>query len=127
MNKQLTYWDFGYDEYMYMTVAYMKGIRRNAMVSQAQHIVEYMLKELLSRQLLNNTQVMQTHNLRQLYDAVTKAGIDISKIRQQIMMLNNFYTHTRYPGRDAYMATTEDIDSTVKATADVYLTIKELL
>lgn len=127
MQKQLSYWDFGYDEYMYMAVAYTKGIRSNAMVAQAQHIVEYMLKELLSRRLLNNLQCMQTHNLRQLYDAVIEAGVDIKCVRGAIMLLNNFYTHTRYPGRDAFMAAPEDISAAVQSASAVYSAVKELL
>lgn len=127
MNKQLTYWDFGYDMYLYLALAYAKGIKRNAMVAQAQQSVEYMLKELLSRKLLNNLPCMQSHNLRQLYDAVTEAGIDLSPVRAHIMTLNNFYSHTRYPGRDAYMASEADIDSAAKALSSIYVYVKELL
>lgn len=127
MGKQLTYWDFGFDEYMYMTVSYNHGIKYNAMVAQAQHVVEYMIKELLSRRLLNNLQCMQSHNLRSLYDAAIDAGIDLSPIRQAIMSLNNFYSHTRYPGKDAYLATAEDIDLAVISAVDVYRYVKELL
>lgn len=127
MGKSLSYWDFGEDEYLYLILAYNKNIKKNAMVSQAQHIAEYLIKELLSRRLLNNLQCMSSHNLRALYDAATDAGIDLGPIRQQVMSLNNFYTHTRYPGRDAYLATTEDIDLAVKSVVDVYKYVKELL
>lgn len=127
MSKQPTYWDFGYDEYIYLLMAYRLGIRRNAMVGQCQHIIEYFLKHLLSKHLLNNLDVMYEHNLRALYEAVVNAGIDITQVRTQVMNLNNFYFHTRYPGRDAYLATTEDIDQAVKNVVDVYNRVKELL
>mgnify|MGYP002508056577 CR=1 FL=1 len=127
MNKSLTYWDFGFDEYMYLATAYNKGIKRNAMVAQAQHITEYFLKELLNRQLLNNLPCMSGHNLRSLYDAVADTGIDIRPIRESVMALNNYYTHTRYPGRGAFLAKDEDIDSAVKHVASIYMKVKDLL
>lgn len=126
--KNLTYMDFAYDEMQYLTAAYSKGMRFNAMVSQAQRICECFLKQVITRSLVNNNEVMMSHNLRSLYDYVESLGIDIRPIRAEIMMLNNYYTHTRYPGRDAFLASSEDIDASYKALLSVATYIqKEIL
>lgn len=115
MAGQLTYLDFATDELVYMSMAISKGIKRNPMVSSAQRCCECFLKHLLSIKLLNGCEAMSSHNLRVLFDQVTNAGLDLSPIRSDVMLLNNFYTHTRYPGRDAFLATTADIDAACDA------------
>lgn len=118
-NKNLTYIDFAYDEMAYFTQAYNSGMRYNAMVSQAQRICECFMKQIIERSLMNNNEVMMSHNLRALYDYVLSLGIDLKPIRTDVMLLNNYYTHTRYPGRDAFIASKEDIESSYEATLRV--------
>ena len=112
---ELTYLDFATDEMLYLNAAWAAGMRYNAMVGQAQRICECFMKHIAARSLMNTSEVMQSHNLRKIYDYVMSMGIDISEARADIMLLNNFYTHTRYPGKDAFMATTQDVDSAVNA------------
>lgn len=119
MSNKLTYLDFATDEAIYLTTAYSKGLRYNAMVSQAQRVCECYMKHVISRSLLNNNEIMTSHNLRQLYDFMEGMGLDVHEIRTQVMLLNNFYTHTRYPGREAFMASTEDITAAVQAIEDI--------
>jgi HEPN domain-containing protein len=114
-NKQLTYLDFAIDELLYLTQAYASGLRFNAMVSQAQRICECYMKHAITRSLMNNDEVMRSHNLRSLYEYMEKMGFDMHEIRTDVMLLNNFYTHTRYPGRDAFLASNEDITAAVNA------------
>lgn len=113
--KELTYKDFAIDEAVYLVDAYSKGLRYNAMVSQAQRACECFLKHIITKTLMNNNEVMMSHNLRKLYEYITSLGIDLSEIRRHVMLLNNFYTHTRYPGRDAFMAGIQDIEAAVEA------------
>lgn len=122
--SNLTYKDFALDELTYLSQAYGAGMRYNAMVSQAQRACECYLKELLVRNLTNNNDAMMSHNLRTIYDYASTTGVDLSPIRADVMLLNNFYTHTRYPGREAFMATVEDIDSAFRAISNIvkYLT-----
>lgn len=120
MSKQLTYLDFANDELGYFAASYNAGFRYNAMVSQAQRICECYLKHIIQKSLFNNSDVMMQHNLRSIYDYVNNTlGIDLSPIRAQVMLLNNFYTHTRYPGREAFLATSGDIDDAFKAIGDI--------
>lgn len=114
-NKNLTYLDYATDEALYLSAAYSAGFRYNAMVSQAQRICECYMKHAITRSLMNNNEVMMSHNLRKLYEYMESIGLDLREIREEVMMLNNFYTHTRYPGRDAFMATNEDITSAYMA------------
>lgn len=118
-NKNLTYLDFAADEAMYLTDAYNRGLRYNAMVSQAQRVCECYLKHIINRSLLNNNEVMMSHNLRKLYEYVESLGINLNEIRTEVMLLNNFYTHTRYPGRDAYLANEKDVTSAVNALSTI--------
>lgn len=115
MVKQLTYLDFATDEVLYLSDAYSKGCRYNAMVSQAQRVCECYFKHIITNSLMNNNDVMRSHNLRELYEFITSIGINISSIRTEVMLLNNFYTHTRYPGREAFMASPDDIKAAVTA------------
>lgn len=116
----LTYLDFALDELSYFADAYNRGLRYNAMVSQAQRICECYLKHIIVKNLANNSDVMMQHNLRTIYEFMTdKLHIDLSGIRVDIMCLNNFYTHTRYPGRDAFMATPEDVTAAYNAIANI--------
>ncbi len=110
----LTYRDFAIDECKYFCVAYTTGLRFNGMITQMQRVCELFLKHLIDKSLVNNTKLMMSHNLRELYDYVLSLGIDLSGIREDIMFLNNFYMHTRYPGKDSYFATKEDIEAACK-------------
>lgn len=114
-NKNLTYLDFAYDEMGYFTQAYNAGMRYNAMVSQAQRICECFMKQVIVRSLANNTDVMMSHNLRSIYDYIESLGVDLRQVRADIMLLNNYYTHTRYPGRDAFLASKADIEASYEA------------
>lgn len=119
MANKLTYLDFATDEVMYLMTAYTQGLRYNAMVSQAQRICECYLKHLITKNMFNAGDVMMSHNLRELYSYIENSGIDISAIRQDIMLLNNYYTHTRYPGREAFMAGETDITCAVEAVGRI--------
>lgn len=117
--NNLTYKDFAEDEYMYFNSAYQAGFRFNAMVGQAQRACECYLKHFISMHLINNSDVMMSHNLRSIFEFAEKLGTDMSSIRADVMVLNNFYTHTRYPGREAFMAKKEDIDAAAWALGNV--------
>lgn len=119
MAKKLTYEDFAVDELLFLMDAHGKGMRYNAMVSMAQRVCEMYLKQIITTSLMNNNEVMVSHNLRALYDYIESLGIDLKEARQGIMLLNNFYTHTRYPGKDAFLASPEDVDSAVHAIETV--------
>lgn len=116
MSKQLTYKDFGLDELTYLSQAHGQGLSFNAMVSQAQRSVECLLKYVITQRMFNNTDdIMMKHNLRTLYEYLDRMGLNVQPIRTDVMLLNNYYGHTRYPGRDAFMATKTDIDEAVAA------------
>lgn len=120
MSNKLTYLDFANDELQYFIMAYNAGLRYNAMVSQAQRVCECYLKHIIQKSLLNNSEVMMQHNLRNIYDyIVNDLHIDLSPIRVDVMLLNNFYTHTRYPGREAFMASCEDITAARDAIGNI--------
>lgn len=118
-NKNLTYLDFATDEVLYLQQAFSAGMRFNAMVSQAQRVCECYLKHLITTRMMNNNEVMISHNLRKLYEYIESMGIDLSSIRVEIMMLNNFYTHTRYPGKDAFLASEKDIEAAIQAITKI--------
>lgn len=125
--KELTYYDFALDEVLYLVRAYEAGLRYNAMVSQAQRVCECYLKHLINRSLMNNNEVMRSHNLRALYDYCMSMGIDLTEIRADVMLLNNFYNHTRYPGRDAFMASDIDVETAVQAIIRIHSFIARCL
>lgn len=117
--RNLTYLDFAADEMSYLMAAYNSGLRFNAMVYQCQRIAEGYLKDIIVKSLMNNDEVMNSHSIRRLYDYVENLGIDLSPIRNDIMTLNNFYSHTRFPSREAYIASPIDIERAVDCTKTV--------
>ena len=119
MSSNLTYLDFAADETVYLFQAFSAGMRYNAMVSQAQRICECYMKHAITRSLMNNSDVMMSHNLRAIYEYMESIGLDMRGIRTEIMLLNNFYTHTRYPGRDSFMASPEDVVAAVKSVEKI--------
>lgn len=120
MASNLTYKDFAQDEYLYFVNAYNTGMRFNAMVGQAQRICECYLKHVITKTLINNNEVMTQHNLRSIYEfMISKLNLPLQGIRADVMLLNNFYTHTRYPGRDAFLATEADVDAAFTALSNV--------
>lgn len=120
MANNLTYKDFALDELTYMSRAFGSGLSYNAMVAQAQRSVECLLKHVISTRMFDNTsEVMRSHNLRTIYEYIERMGIDLSQIRTEVMLLNNYYTHTRYPGREAFMADATDIKEAVGAAQRV--------
>lgn len=110
-----TYLDFAMDDYKYLLDAYSRGLRYSSMVAQAQKIAERVMKHIITKSLLNNTEVMMSHNLRAIYDHLINSGIDLDTIRSNVMSLNNFYTHTQYPGKDAFLAKKEDVEDAVES------------
>lgn len=128
MASNLTYLDFAQDEYLYFVNAYQQGMRYNAMVGQAQRICECYLKHVITKTLINNNEVMSQHNLRTIYDfIVTKLNLPIQDIWQDVMALNNFYTHTRYPGREAFMAGERDVTAAYNALSHIVKRLQEYL
>lgn len=115
MANNLTYLDFAIDTALYLNHAFSLGLRYNDMVSQAQRSCECYMKNIIQRALVYDNDVMMSHNLRKLYEYIESLGRDLSPIRSDVMLLNNFYTHTRYPGREAFMAANADIESSVAA------------
>lgn len=118
--SNLTYLDFAIDELGYFTNAYTQGMRYNAMVGQAQRICECYLKHCITKTLFNNNEVMMQHNLRSLYEYMTDTlHLDLAPIRSDIMCLNNFYTHTRYPGKESFLASKEDVEASFHALENI--------
>lgn len=124
----LTYLDFALDEWLYLSDAYSKGLRYNAMVSQAQRICECYLKHVITTRLVNNNDVMRSHNLRTIYTyIVNDLRLPLQSIHDWVMCLNNFYNHTRYPGYEAFMASEQDIDASVSALSKIIRALQEYL
>lgn len=118
-----TYEAFGKDLLQYLVKAYNLGLRYNDMVSQAQRCIECYLKQLICNSLMNGTNIMMSHNLRELYEYVERLGIDIKEARNPIMILANYYTHTRYPGKDAFLAGAEDVEMAYNALLQAWVVL----
>ena len=126
--NNLTYLDFAKDEWQYLANAYAKGLRYNAMVSQAQRIAECYLKQVITKRLVNNNEVMLSHNLRTIFTYITEElNLPLHHLHKEVMCLNNFYTHTRYPGKDAFLASEKDIDACVASLSSIIRNLQEYI
>ena len=126
--QDLTYLTYAADELQYFITAYKAGFRYNAMVSQAQRICECYMKHLIqSKSLMNVSEIMRSHNLRAIYDEILSMGIDLRCVHSHILILNNYYGYTRYPGKDSFLATDEDVVACYEALIPVVTHITTLL
>lgn len=126
---KLNYKSFADDELLYLANAYNSGLRYTAMVQQAHRICELYLKQVIENSLYNNNQeVMLSHSLLKLYTYITESvGIDLSHIRKCIMEINYYSSHTKYPGRELFIATEGDITTCFLAIGEIVKGLRRLL
>lgn len=113
--RKVTYLTLAIDKAKWLNHSLMLGCHYNAMISVAQQVCEFALKQIITDNLCNNTTIMGSHNLRSLYTYVVEdLGYELESIQKYVSYLSNFLYNTSYPGKDAFFADSDEIETAVQ-------------
>ncbi len=109
MNR-VTYYTLAEDYHKWLCHSILAGCNYSGMVGVAQTVLEFLLKQIISDNLCNNTVIMSSHNLRDLANYIqSHYGYDFSCIQLEINTLSNYFYNTRYPGKDSFFASPAEV------------------
>ena len=80
----------------------------NSIAPAAQQVAEKMIKSVAELTCMGIEKLMQSHNLRALYDEIHQVEPDFVLGRSSLAMLKDFYFEARYPGDNFVTVTKED-------------------
>lgn len=129
MEKQVNYYSFAENDYLFLKVNIAEKRVSNAMASLAQNICERYLKHIIEQYCtaIDCTDVLKTHSLKKILRFLEEQLPDF-KIKKRIVVLaDGYYFSARYPGDESFFANQEDIDicweavQETKKSVDVYL------
>ena len=125
---QVSYFSLAREYCNWIAKSVEAGFYYSVMVGSAQTVVEFMLKQIINDHLANNTAVMSSHNIRDLYNYVVKQyELDLTSIQLEVSVLSNYNYSTRYPGRDAFVASEQEIKVAVQYAIKCYRVLKEYI
>lgn len=100
------YYDVACDDMLFMKdIWHLKHDNRIAI--NAQQIAEKVLKSIAERVCISNPRILNSHNLRSIYQEIKRAGVILSLDIKELAFLTDFY-FVRYPGED-YVEVDEEI------------------
>lgn len=129
MEKQVNYYSFAENDYLFLKANIDEKRVSNAMASLAQNICERYLKHIIEQYCteIDCTDVLKTHSLKKILRFLEEQLPDF-KIKKRIVVLaDGYYFSARYPGDESFFANQEDIDicweavQETKKSVDVYL------
>lgn len=129
MEKQVNYYSFAEDDYLFLKANINEKRVSNAMASLAQNICERYLKHIIEQYCtaIDCTDVLKTHSLKKILRFLEEQLPDF-KIKKRIVVLaDGYYFSARYPGDESFFANEEDIDicweavQETKKSVDIYL------
>lgn len=110
MGKDLDYYYYAEDDYLYLKDSLDANILRNSMASIAQNTCERYLKHVISLYCGNRkTSIMRSHSLRALSKYLSEFLPDFSADWSLIRKADGYYYNTRYPGDDSFRVDKQDI------------------
>lgn len=95
----------------------------NQITVQTQQVVEKMLKSVAERTCAGIERLMNSHNLRAIYDAIHQNVPEIHLNRGDLSMLKDFYFDAKYPGDNFVVV---DRDTCIDCLQVMYEVIKEV-
>lgn len=133
MGKEVTYYNFAENDYLYLKANVEEKRVSNAMCSSAQNICERYLKEVIKDKAdeLNDTNIMKTHSLKKIRKFVEANIPDYECDWTTVVLADGYYFSARYPGEDSYFVDESDVEicwnsvQETKRATDRYLAKKE--
>lgn len=111
MEKEINYYSFAEDDYLFLKENVEDGRVSNAMTSIAQNVCERYLKHIIDIFCteIDCTAVLKTHSLKRimrfLKDNIEDFRIDVTKV----VLADGYYFSARYPGDESFFAREEDV------------------
>ncbi len=129
MGKEVTYYNFAENDYLYLKANVEDGRVSNAMCSSAQNICERYLKEVISKKAteLNDTDIMKAHSLKKIKKFIETNVPEFECEWRDVILADGYYFSARYPGEDSYFVDESDVKicweavKIVKKSVDRYL------
>lgn len=101
-----SYYDIACDDFFFLCdIIYPE--RFNQTSALAQQVAEKMLKSVADRVCIGIEKLMQSHNLRAIYDAIHEQDSEFVLDRNALSTLKDYYFDSRYPG-DNFVTVTKD-------------------
>lgn len=133
MGKEVTYYNFAENDYLYLKANVEEKRVSNAMCSSAQNICERYLKEVIKDKAdeLNDTNIMKTHSLKKIRKFVEANIPEYECDWTTIVLADGYYFSARYPGEDSYFVDESDVEicwrsvQETKRATDRYLARQE--
>lgn len=133
MEKQLTYYDFAMNDYLYLRDSVKAGLVYNGICSAAQNCIERFLKHVIEPYATerNDTAIMRTHDLAALKSFVTYYIPEFRCNWGMVMLANGFYFSARHPGDNAFFVRKQDVEDCwgalceAKRAVDAYMRTEE--
>lgn len=120
MGKEVSYYSFAENDYLYLKDSIAEGWVSNAMCSSAQNICERFLKAIVEKEALKHedTSIMKTHSLKRLRKFIEEFVTDFECDWGKVILADGFYFSARYPGEDSYFVDKSDVDDCWEAVCE---------
>jgi HEPN domain-containing protein len=129
MEKNINYYTFAENDYLFLKANIDENRIGNAMTSIAQNICERYLKHLIELYCveLDCTNVLKTHSLKRIIRFLEDSldGFEIDK--GKVILADGYYFSARYPGDESFFVNEEDVQvcweavQETKRAVDTYL------
>lgn len=122
MGKEVNYYTFAEEDYMFLKANMEESRIGNAMTSIAQNVCERYLKHMISTYCIETdcTAVLKTHSLRKILRFLEEYLPDFKINKNKVILSDGYYFSARYPGEESFFANEED----VKVCWDAVLEVK---
>lgn len=129
MGKEINYYSFAENDYLYLKNSIEAGFCSNAMASIAQNIIERYLKHIIDVFCKEEdvTAVLKTHSLKRLLRYINTYLNEFKIDEYKVILADGYYFSARYPGDDSFFVNQKDIDvcweavQETKRAVDAYL------
>lgn len=111
MGKEINYYTFAEDDYLFMKQNMEEGRISNAMTSIAQNICERYLKYIIDKFCTSEdcTNILRTHSLKRIIRFLDENLEDFKIDRTKVVLADGYYFSARYPGEESFFAKEEDV------------------
>ena len=111
MEKNVNYYTFAENDYLFLKANMEEKRVSNAMTSIAQNICERYLKHLIEKYCVETdcTNVLKTHSLKKILRFMEENIPDFQIKKEKVILADGYYFSARYPGDESFFANKEDV------------------
>lgn len=127
MGKEINYYTFAENDYLFLKINMQEGRVSNAMTSIAQNVCERYLKHVIDCYCtsIDCTAVLKTHSLKRIIRFLNENLEDFKIDRSKVVLADGYYFSARYPGDESFFATEEDVESCWDAVEETKCVVDE--